>query len=143
MADSELNAPIQVYLTVKGGDAAIDFYKLAFGAEETFCQRAEDGVHILHANLSMFGGQVMLSDELSEPGGDVVSPLTAGSASVTIHVNLPSPDAVDETVQRAFDAGATITMPVADMFWGARYGRIRDPFGHVWSFAAPAETASK
>jgi PhnB protein len=143
MADGEQLAPIQVYLTVKGADAAIDFYKLAFGAEETFCHRAEDGVHILHANLNMFGGQIMLSDESPDPEADVVSPSTARKASVTIHVNLPSADTVDEMVQRASDAGATVTLPAADMFWGARYGRIRDPLGHVWSFSAPAKSVSE
>ncbi|HEY7748353.1 MAG TPA: VOC family protein [Aestuariivirgaceae bacterium] len=131
--------PIQVYLTVKGGESAIEFYKKAFGAKEAYKQKTDDGVRLLHANLNMFGGQVMLSDEFPEHSGDVVSPLSAGKASVTIHVNLKDAASVDQTMAQAAKAGAIITMPVDNMFWGMRYGRVRDPFGHVWSFGAPAE----
>jgi PhnB protein len=132
--------PIEVYLTVKGGDAAIEFYKKAFGAEESYKQKADDGVRLLHANLKMFGGQVMLSDEFPEHSSDVVSPLSAGKASVTIHVNLKDAASVDKALAKAAKAGGTITMPADNMFWGMRYGRLRDPFGHVWSFGAPAES---
>lgn len=131
---------IEVYLTVKGGDGAIEFYKKAFGAEVSYKQKTEDGVRLMHANLNLFGGQVMLSDEFPEHATDVVSPLSAGKASVTIHVNLKDAASVDKTMAQAAKAGATITMPAADMFWGMRYGRVRDPFGHVWSFGAPSKS---
>jgi PhnB protein len=130
-------AAIQAHLCVASGTEAIAFYEKAFGAVATFRQMADDGVRILHANLSLFGGQIMLHDEFPEFGGDVVSPASAGGASVAISINLPNASAVDAAVSRAIEAGAIATMPVEDAFWGARYGRVRDPFGHVWAFNAP------
>lgn len=129
--------PIQVHLCVRGGKTAIAWYERAFGAVETFEQMAEDGERVLHANLSLFGSEVMLHDEFPEFGADVLSPLSRGGAAMAISVNLRTPKEVDRAVARAVQAGAEETMPVADQFWGARYGRIRDPFGHVWAFNAP------
>ncbi|PSJ62053.1 VOC family protein [Pseudaminobacter soli (ex Li et al. 2025)] len=131
--------PIQVHLCVKGGREAIAFYEKAFDAVETYEQMAEDGERVLHANLSMFGSEVMLHDEFPEFGGDVLSPTSRGGASLTININLPKPGDVDRAVEQAVSAGATVTMPAADMFWGARYAKITDPFGHVWAFNAPLE----
>jgi PhnB protein len=132
--------PIQVHLCVKGGRAAIAFYEKAFDAVETYEQMAEDGERVLHANLSMFGSEVMLHDEFPEVGSDVLSPVSRGGASLTININLPKPGDVDRAVEQAASAGATVTMPAADMFWGARYAKITDPFGHVWAFNAPLGT---
>lgn len=129
--------PIQVHLCVKGGKEAIAWYERAFGAVETFEQLAEDGERVLHANLSMFGSEVMLHDEFPEWNPDVLAPASRGGAALAISVNLARPKDVDRAVARAVQAGAEETMPVADQFWGARYGRIRDPFGHVWAFNAP------
>ncbi|MEO5326483.1 VOC family protein [Mesorhizobium sp. CC13] len=129
--------PIQVHLCVKGGKEAIAFYEKAFDAVETFEQMAEDGVRVLHANLTMFGSEVMLHDEFPEFGADVLSPLTRGGASLTVNINLKTPAEVDRAIVKAAAAGAAIAMPPGDMFWGARYGRVRDPFGHVWAFNAP------
>lgn len=129
--------PIQVHLCVKGGKAAIAFYENAFGAVETYEQMAEDGERVLHANLSVFDSEVMLHDEFPEFGMEVMSPLTRGGASLSINVNLKTPAEVDRAIERAVVAGATVTMPADDMFWGARYGKIQDPFGHVWAFNAP------
>ncbi|MGF7008256.1 VOC family protein [Aminobacter sp. BE322] len=129
--------PIQVHLCVKGGKEAIAFYEKAFDAVETFEQMAEDGVRVLHANLAMFGSEVMLHDEFPEFGTDVLSPLTRGGASLTVNINLKTPAEVDRAIVKAAAAGAAITMPPGDMFWRARYGRVRDPFGHVWAFNAP------
>src|SRR5712691_5821398 len=130
MADDAPPKPvaIEVYLTVRGGDAASKFYQRAFGAKETFRQLADDGKRLLHCNLSAFGGQIMLSDEFPEHGSDVASPQSRGGASVTINVNLPTAAAADRVMADAAKAGAKITMPGADMFWGAHYGRIVDPF---------------
>ncbi len=133
--------PIQVHLCVKGGKAAIAFYETAFGAVETYEQMAEDGERVLHANLSVFGSEVMLHDEFPEFGSDVMSPSTRGGASLSINVNLKAPQDVDQAIDRAVAAGAVATMPADDMFWGARYGKIRDPFGHVWAFNAPLRKA--
>jgi PhnB protein len=79
----------------------------------------------------------MLHDEFPEFGGDVLSPLSRGGASMAINVNLPAPADVDAAMTRAESAGAYITLPAGDQFWGSRYGRVRDPFGHVWAFNAP------
>jgi len=136
MAEERNTPPIFVHLTVKGGLEAIEFYARAFGAEEDFKQMADDGKRVLHATLSMFSGHVMLNDEFPEYSPDVMAPPTAGGASITVHVNLDSPAKVDEAMTRAADAGCEITQPAMDAFWGARYGRLRDPFGHIWSFGA-------
>ena len=130
--------PIQVYLTVRDGDAASRFYQRAFGAKETMRQLAEDKTRLMHCDLAAFGGSIMLSDEFPEMGtSDTLSPLSRGGASVTIHVNLPKSGDIDRVMENAASAGAKITMAAADMFWGARYGRMLDPFGHSWSFGAP------
>ena len=133
--------PIQVHLCVKQGKEAIAFYEKAFDAVETFEQLADDGVRVLHANLAMFGSEVMLHDEFPEFGADVLSPLTRGGAGMTVNINLKLPGEVDAAVERAVAAGAKITMQPDDMFWGARYARIQDPFGHVWAFNAPLGNA--
>jgi PhnB protein len=98
---------------------------------------AQDGRRVLHANLEMFGGEIMLHDEFPEFGGDVLSPASRGGASMAININLPTPAEVDAVVTRAVAAGAVGTLDPQDAFWGSRYGRLRDPFGHVWAFNAP------
>lgn len=134
--------PIQVHLCVKGGREAIAFYEKAFDAVETYEQMAEDGERVLHANLSMFGSEVMLHDEFPEFSSDVLSPTSRGGAGLTININLSKPVDVDRAVEQAVEAGAKVTMPAADMFWGARYAKITDPFGHVWAFNAPLGTSA-
>jgi PhnB protein len=131
--------PIQAHLCVKGGGAAIAFYEKAFDATCTFKQMAPDGIRVLHANIAMFGGEVMMHDEFPEHHGNVLSPLGRGGASVTININLPKPSDVDTAVARAEVAGATVILEPDDMFWGARYGQVRDPFGHVWAVNAPKQ----
>ncbi len=119
--------PIQAHICVKDGLAAIAFYKKAFGAECPFHQLAEDNKRVMHANIELFGSEVMLHDEFPELGGDVLAPPSRGGASMAINVNLPKPGDVD----------AEVVLTAQDVFWGARYGRVRDPFGHVWAFNAP------
>lgn len=134
--------PIQAHLCVKGGKEAIAFYERALGARTTMCAMAEDGLRVMHANLAIAGGEVMLHDEFPEFGGDVLAPPTRGGASMAINLNLPSPEDVDRMFARAVAAGAVGSMPPGDVFWGARYARIRDPFGHVWAFNAPLAASS-
>jgi PhnB protein len=129
--------PIQAHICVKDGLAAIAFYEKAFSAKCPFHQLAEDGKRVMHANVELFGSEVMLHDEFPEFGSDVLSPLSRGGASMTINVNLPKPADVDAAVDRARSAGAEVVMSPQDTFWGARYGRVRDPFGHAWAFNAP------
>ncbi len=129
--------PLQPHICVKGGLDAIAFYKKAFGAECPFHQLAEDGRRVMHANIEMFGSEILLHDEFPEFGDDVLSPLTVGGVSGAININLKTPGDVDAAMERARAAGAEVIMPPEDAFWGARYGRIRDPFGHIWAFNAP------
>jgi PhnB protein len=133
--------PLQPHICVKGGVAAIAFYERAFGAETTFQQLAEDGQRVMHANLAIYGGEVMLHDEFPEFEMAVSAPTTVGGTSVAISINLKDAAAVDAAFSRAVDAGAHGLMPPADVFWGARYARITDPFGHIWAFNAPLEQA--
>jgi len=133
MAEASSAIPVGVYpyLTVKGGKAALDFYKRAFGAEEEFRTYGQDGERIMHARFRVNGGAILLSDDFPEfrGGGDTPAP-----QGVTIHLEV---DNADAWWQRAVDAGAEIKMPLADQFWGDRYGQLKDPFGHSWSIGAP------
>lgn len=79
----------------------------------------------------------MLHDEFPEFGGDVLSPLSRAGASMAININLRALADTDAAIERAVAAGATMILPTQDLFWGSRYGRVRDPFGHVWEFNAP------
>jgi PhnB protein len=134
--------PIQVHLCVKGGEVAIAFYENAFNGTCTFKKMTDDGKRLMHANVDMFGGEVMLHDDFPEHvDGDVTAPTDGSRAHLTININLPKSTDVDAVMTRAADAGATITMRPDDMFWGSRYGRVRDPFGHIWAFNAPLKPA--
>lgn len=93
---------------------------------------------IVHACLSINGASVMLGDEFPEMAA--VSPKTLGGSPVTIHIIV---DDADAWVARAADAGATVVMPVAEQFWGDRYGVVKDPFGHSWSLSTPVRTLSE
>jgi PhnB protein len=130
---------IQAHICVKDGLRAIAFYEKAFAATCPFHQLAEDGKRVMHANIELFGGEVMLHDEFPEFDDDVMAPTSRGGASIAINVNLPKPADVEAAIDRARSAGAELVMDAQDMFWGARYGRVRDPFGHVWAFNAPLE----
>jgi PhnB protein len=131
--------PIQAHICVKGGMDAIAFYKKAFGAECPFHALAEDGKRVMHANIESFGGEVMLHDEFPEFGGGLLSPSSRGGASVTISINLRKPSDENAAIARAEAAGADVVLRAEDTFWGARYGQIQDPFGHIWAFNAPLQ----
>ncbi len=126
------------HLVCDGAAAAIDFYKAAFGAEEMMRLPGPDG-RLLHGAVMINGSMVMLTDELCGPDDEASlrgtrSPKSLGGTPVTIHLNVPD---VDALVDRAIAAGASLVMPVADQFWGDRYGIVEDPFGHHWSIATP------
>lgn len=111
---------------------AIEFYKKAFGAEVGGVMPSPDG-RVMHAAIRIGNANVFLVDDFPEMcGGKSQSPKALKGTPVTIHRYVPD---VDAAVKRAVDAGATVLMPVADMFWGDRYGVITDPFGHNWSLA--------
>jgi uncharacterized glyoxalase superfamily protein PhnB len=119
------------HLVVKDAPAAIEFYKQAFGAEVGRIHYTPDGQTITHADLRIGDSMLMLCGEF--PAWGVLSPLTLGGTPVTLHVYVADPDAL---FGRAVAAGATVKMPLADQFWGDRYGQLTDPFGHLWSIAA-------
>lgn len=122
------------HLTIpsRGGQAAIEFYTRAFGAVEVRRMLAEDGERLMHAHLTINGGSVMLNDEFPEMDGeqDIVP------KGVTLHLQV---DDADEWWKRALLAGGVPLFPLADQFWGDRYGQIRDPFGHTWSIGSPVK----
>jgi PhnB protein len=112
---------------------AIEFYKKAFGAEEASRLPAPDGHKIMHAQLRIGKSYLYLVDDFPEFCGGKPSTATAlGGTPVSIHHYVTDCDAA---IKRAQDAGATVTMPPADMFWGDRFGMVTDPYGHKWSFA--------
>jgi PhnB protein len=117
------------YLVCAGAADAIEFYKKAFDATEVMRLPGPDG-KLMHGQIKICGSMVMLTDE--NPAYGMLGPKTLKGTPVTIHLYA---DDVDAFVARAVSAGATIKMPVADMFWGDRYGVIEDPFGHNWSVA--------
>ena len=133
MAEAASAIPVGVYpyLTVKGGKAALEFYTRAFGATEEFRTDGQDGERIMHARFRVNGGAILLSDDFPEYRGGTEAPPPVG---VTIHLEV---DNADQWWDRAVSAGATIAMPLADQFWGDRYGQLKDPFGHSWSIGAP------
>jgi PhnB protein len=121
------------YLAVDNATDAIEYYKKAFGAKERTRMEAPDG-SVGHAELEIGNSVVMLSDPF--PQGTTRSPSELGGTSVSVMLYVED---VDAFVKRAVDAGATVTMEVADQFWGDRFGSIKDPFGHSWSIATHVE----
>ena len=121
------------HLVCSPASEAIAFYKKAFGAEEIQRMAAPDGRRIMHAAIRIGTSLVFLVDDFPEfCGGKASSPAALKGTPVTIHRYVENCDAA---LKRAQDAGATVLMPAADMFWGDRYGAVTDPFGHKWSFA--------
>ncbi|HEY5545923.1 MAG TPA: VOC family protein, partial [Gemmatimonadaceae bacterium] len=112
-----------------GAADAIEFYKKAFNAVEEGCLPGPQG-RIMHAMVRIEGSAVMLVDEMPEWGA--FGPKSLKGSPVTIHLYVEN---VDAFVKRAVDAGAKVTMPLDDMFWGDRYCKLEDPFGHHWSVA--------
>ena len=121
---------ITPHLTIEGASDAIKFYKKAFGAKELGRMKAVDGKRLMHAMIMIGNSVVMLNDDFPEWGSK--GPKALGGSPVSIHIYV---DDVDKLFKKALKAGATVAMPLADMFWGDRYGILLDPFGHRWSIA--------
>jgi PhnB protein len=117
------------HLICANASAATEFYKKAFNATETSRLPGTSG-RLMHANLRIGDSAVMLVDEMPEHGA--LGPKSLKGSPVAIHLYVEDADAV---AAQAIAAGAKLTMPVTDMFWGDRYGQIEDPFGHRWSIA--------
>jgi len=131
--------PINPYLTVRGAADAIAFYQKAFGAKENTRMPAQDGKRLMHAELTINGGTVMLSDEFPEypDHGAVRAPSKDNPAPVAVAIHYGSPAEIDATFRRAVEAGCKGTMEPQDTFWGARFAMLNDPFGHRWMLNAP------
>jgi PhnB protein len=119
------------HIVCNGAAAAIAFYKEAFGAEELMRIPGQDG-RLMHAAVSINDAMLMLVDEMKEMGA--LDPNSLGGTPVTLHLSVANADAA---IERAAKAGATVTMPAQDTFWGDRYGQVKDPWGHSWSIAHP------
>lgn len=125
--------PLTPYITVPDAQAAIAFYQQAFGAKLLRTAPAPDGKKLYHAHLDINGGDLMLSDDFPEAnGGKGRTPPALGGTPVTLHLDLTD---VDATWSTAVAAGAKVLMPLADQFWGDRYGVLEDPSGHRWSLS--------
>ena len=125
------------HITVKGADKAIEFYKKAFGAQEIVRMPGPGGQGIMHAEIKIGDSMIMLNDEL--PGMGEKSPQTLGGRTASIFLYVEDADAVHA---KAIAAGGTDRMPVTDMFWGDRMGRIADPFGHEWAISTHTQDLS-
>jgi PhnB protein len=120
------------HLTVRDGAKLIEFYKQAFGATEIRRSVAPDGKSLLHAELQIGDSRIFLNDEFPDMGGASAPVGTKGSP---VHIHLYVED-VDSLYESAVKAGANVVMPLADQFWGDRYGVIEDPSGHRWALAS-------
>ena len=131
------------YLTLDQAAHALDFYKRAFGAEVVVRMDGPGG-KIAHAEIKIGDSMIMLGDEM--PGAGARSPQSLGGTTTGIMLYVEDADAV---FNQAVAAGAQVEAPLADMFWGDRYGKLKDPFGHSWAVAthkedvAPAEMAKR
>ena len=122
-----------IYLAVDDAAPAIDWYVKAFGAKESVRMEAPGG-KIGHAELELGDSRIILADPFPQASTRPPKELGGTSAGAFLYV-----EDVDALVKQAVDAGATVTMEVADQFWGDRFGTITDPFGHVWSIATHVE----
>jgi PhnB protein len=131
------------YLTLNDAARAIDFYKRAFGAQEVMRMAGPDG-KIGHAEIKIGDSMIMLADEMAGSGSRSPQSLAGTTGGIFLYV-----ENADAVFNQAVSAGAQVEAPLADMFWGDRYGRLRDPFGHSWSVAthkediAPAEMSKR
>jgi PhnB protein len=121
------------YLAVEDAPRAIAWYKEAFGAREA-TRRLEPGGRVVHAELRIGAARFYLSDVF--PGSDIEHPTSLGGTTASFHLHAPD---IDRLWARAVSAGGQVTVPLANQFWGERYGKLRDPFGHSWALSWPVE----
>jgi uncharacterized glyoxalase superfamily protein PhnB len=124
------------HIVVNDAAKALDFYKKAFGARER-ARMAGPGGKIMHAEMQIGDSIVMMNDEFPDMGAR--GPLALGGTPVTLTIYTENSD---QLTQQAIGAGASVVMPLADMFWGDRYGIVKDPFGHQWAICTHKEDLS-
>ncbi len=125
-------------LTVNNVEQAISFYEQAFDAEETLRLVAADEVRIVHAELKIGNSTLLIVEE--NPALGLISPTGAGGAGTLSHLYVANVDAVWE---QALVAGASEVVALQDTYWGDRFGKVRDPFGHFWSVASRIERVTR
>ena len=125
---------VSVYLIVPNSEEAIAFYERALGAEAITRMKGPDGKSTMHAAMRVGDSIVMLTDE--NPEWNAKSPATLGGSPVSMHIYTENADAMFD---RAVAAGCESVAPMMDAFWGDRYGKVMDPFGHQWGFATQKE----
>lgn len=132
--------PITPHLVVSDAKAAIAFYARAFGATVLHRMDTPDG-KILHCTLAINEGMVFLCDDFPEmASGTRRTPEALGGSPVAIHLHVTDADAAFD---RALESGAKVIMPLADQFWGDRFGKLEDPFGHQWTIGARLRQVSE
>jgi PhnB protein len=129
------HAKLTPYLCVSDAAKAIAFYQEAFDAEEIDRMTSPDGSKILHAELEINDAVLFLADEAGFEGK--AAPPGGGPVAVQLFLTVKKPKHVDYMVADAKAAGADVVTAPMDAYWGMRFGQVRDPFGHVWSFSAP------
>jgi PhnB protein len=128
------------YLTVDGAAELANFYQKAFDATEIARHPAQDGKRLMHLHMKVFGCDLMMSDDFPEMrDGKASTPKALGGTPVTLSLMVPN---VDQVWERAVSAGAQVVLPLADQFWGDRYGQVRDPAGHLWALYTPGKKQS-
>ena len=125
---------VSTYLIVKNSADALEFYQKAFGAEGGACMKTPDGRSTLHAEMRIGNSMVMLTDE--NPQWNMKAPETLGGTASSLHLYVED---ADKAYQRAIDAGCEPEAPLMDAFWGDRYGKVKDPYGHSWGIATHVE----
>ena len=127
---------ITPHLVVSDGPKFIEFVKKAFGIEEVMRMNHPGGKGIWHASLKIGNSMFFISDEST---GNMKSAKSLGGSPFTIQLNVEN---ADQLFKRATSAGATVAMPLMDMFWGDRYGQVVDPFGNIWSISTHVKDVS-
>jgi uncharacterized glyoxalase superfamily protein PhnB len=118
------------YIVLRDAAQAIEFYKAALGAIERMRMATPDGARLMHAEIQIGDSVIMLSDEFPEMNTGARAPNVLGATTGSIHLYA---DDIDELFNRAVAAGMTVLIPLSEAFWGDRFGKLRDPFGHQWS----------
>jgi PhnB protein len=126
------------HLIFKNASQAFAFYEKAFGAQEIMRMPGPNGKGVLHGSIKIGSSVIFLADEM--PHMNVFSPQSLKGTTVSLHLHVPD---VDQQFHRAIAAGAQVILPPTNMFWGDRFCKIRDPFGHEWALATHVEDVSQ